>query len=81
MALFRGYVSMGQHWAKVAKLILASMSTYSKGTLLSHKDLLSTTQAHIEHLLFWNKGAGTGLFLLKSSAYAVNTTDLVLPFT
>lgn len=53
---------MGQHWAKAAKLILASMSTYSKGTWLSHKDLLPTMQAHIKHLLFWNKGAGSGLF-------------------
>lgn len=72
MALFRGYVSMGQHWAEAAKLILASMSTYSKGTWLSPKDLLSTMQAHIEHLLFWNKGAGRWLFLLKLSAYAIN---------
>lgn len=72
---------MGHHWAKAAKLILASMSTYSKGTWLSHKDLLSTMQAHIKHLLFWNKGAGRGLFLFKLSAYAINTTYLVLGFS
>lgn len=72
---------MGQHWAKTAKLIVASTSTYSKGIWLSHKDLLSTMQAHMKHLLSWNKGAGRGLFLLKLSPYAINTTYLVLPFT
>lgn len=56
---------MGQHWAKAAKLILASTSTYLKGTCLSHKDLLSAMQAHIKHLPFWKKGAGGFFFFVE----------------
>lgn len=72
---------LGKHWAKAAKLTLESTSTYSKGTWLSHTDLLSTMQAQVKHLLFWNKSAGRGVFLLKLSGYAINTAYLALPFT
>jgi len=55
---------MGKHCAKAAKLFLASKSTYTKLTWLSHKAVPSITQAYVTQLLSRNKGAHRGLVLL-----------------